>query len=273
MLAMIKNIAANQRGAISVLTLVFMLLIGVIIIIFLWTIAVLTGAYNTLYIANQNAANAAAGAASTEELQGAQLGYLCQSPGQPVASPSSTACSLPTNSPGDQAQLELENAGAVFAARKVMRETLRNRPFGLRFTGADKNVQLIPEPWVTPANNREYVLLYNVALSKGEISSRLAAGASCQIPSGRFYGRLSDSPPGSASIHCWQVKEDGMLFAQQYNSGVITRARAQIELFPNCPAIITALCGRQEITVNAAATLRQPPSSSSWEDFYYLTNP
>jgi hypothetical protein len=264
------------------MTLVFLLLVGVVSIIFLWSISIVTGAYNTLYIANQNAAIAAASTASTEASDGAgnQAVFQCDPTVAQELSGASTACSLPTASAAGAALAEIEGAPAVFAARAVMRDSLANEPFGLRFVNSPqgaKNVQLIPEPWVASfASGREYVMRFNVPLTSGDIQSRLANGASCIIPSDRYYGTLSDEllPPGGRAIHCWQIKERGVNFARQFNSGVITRARAQLQIFGNCPVpgvSVPLICGTQEITVSAAATLKQLRGREDWEDFYYLT--
>lgn len=266
MIGLIRNLAAQQHGAISILTLAFLLLVGIVSLIFLWLIAALTGAYNTLYIANQNAAIAAASTANSDQALG-QPSYLCTSPGRELTD-GSQACAIPTNSSNTGESIEA--APAIFAAKTVMEQSLLDGSFSLQFSGPDKNVQLIPPPGTEIEENTEYIMLYNIATSKGQIEDIMRRdGLECLIPENRYWGRLNG--PGIeetlGDIQCWQVRERGVTFAKQYTSGVITRARAQFELFPGCPL---DFCQSPEIIVTAAATVRQLSRPENWDDFYFI---
>jgi len=269
----------REDGAIALMTLAFMLTVGILSITFLWSLALITGAYNALYVANQNAAVAAASAAQRPAGTGpggvssgsSQLEYPCN---QATTAAFGGMCVASHDSPNSAVA---RVSPALLAARTVMRESLSDRPFGLNFAaGADRNVAMIsrlalnlnPEGIDNIESRADAIELFNMTRSAGEVRRILRQpGAECLMSPILGWGYIPQQysgDPFGGVFHCWQLEENGITFPKNYNSGVVTRAVADIELLPGCGL---AVC-RAQIVVSAGASQEQIAAVNNYSQYY-----
>jgi hypothetical protein len=242
---------SSQRGVIALLTLVFMIFLGMTMLVLLWGIARVTGAFNTLYAANQSAAYAALSSTKVSEAGPVRVRIDCDG-------------SLRSADPGVEPATICERSGsgtvppALVAADSVMRATLgagQNR-FGLCYDGnpsggpcpAETEVRLVAEysggaswsPSFKAFNMPQRVSTYSCINGSGEV----------EIPEGK------DVRATSSQIACWGLREYGQIYNPNFETGVITRAQARVDYFPGC--LNANLCPRAEIRVAASASQDRP---------------
>jgi hypothetical protein len=233
-----------------------MLAAGMATIILLWGIGRATGAYNALYAANQSAAYAASTAARSHgsgEVDGPQIRFQCNT----------------TNDPTDCV------GGETFAAAdQVMSAALgpgASGTFGLRYTtnpnAAGTNVWLVDER----ERRLGYGLVqaYEVSLAPS-LARRLASRVGCIPNAGEDEGYFdltpSPGPLGDELLVCWRVQEFGTAYPLQFQSGIISRARARLALYPGCAS--ASWCPTVDMVATSAATQSQPNPFDSYADYY-----
>lgn len=227
--------AASEDGVIALATLAFMIAAGMAVIVLLWSIGVVTGAYNSLYAANQAAAYAAASAtqAPTTSDSSSQLSFQCSYSGDP------TLCT----------------GGASYdAATSVMRTMLNpNRPgdFNLNY-GANVSMSL---------------RAYSIGRTAHQAEAQAAAyGCPINPSDGAGYTPL-DGNPYQNSLNCWQLEENGLRFPVQYTSAVVAKSDATVNVMPGCTL---SFC-TQNIEVIAAASQDQPNPYTCYSEYYGTT--
>jgi hypothetical protein len=226
----------NDAGVTALLTLVFMMSAGLATLITLWAISVASGAFNLLYTSNQSAAYAAVTSVDAGNYAtGDQLEINCSG-----SSANNTLCSS-----GEA----LDLAEAVFEA-SLYAEPEQYGAYGLRYNRDNP-----------AASNVNWTMnFFNIPVSAGE-----ARGLGCNIPSNRDFNiALNEDGP---VMNCWRVREYGVEFPPQYQSGVITRANANVELVPGCEL---SIC-RTRVSVIASAVQDQPSPFQSYRDYYEYT--
>lgn len=244
MIARLVNVRRNEEGAIALMTLFFMVFAGLALLLLLWGIARATGAFNALYAANQSAALAAATAAKGGEAAAGngQIAFDC---GARPADP--TDCI---------------SGGAFHAADSVMRASLgpgAPGTFGLQYTTVQSqpgtNVWLVDERGQRLGHG--LVQAYEVGYQAG-IARNLADQCT--------PGTLEDEAYVNGILGCWRVREFGRAFPKQFQSGIISRARAELELYPGCQG--ANWCPTVDMMVTSAATQAQPTPVSDYGDYY-----
>jgi len=272
----------EDDGVFSVLTLLFLVVLGLGMLFFIWLLIGAIGAFNTLYIANQNAAVAAAATARSDAaVSGPQLGFICGSSASGLAG--RVICAVDNRG----------GSATAAAAAVSLENAFRGAPFGIRFgdqPGANTYLDFSrsPDPGAS-ANPLPRVLAYSVDISSADARNNncTVSGSGSPSSANRFRtGRVS-SPnlvQGSpeTAIHCWSVYEEGsageISYPVQYSSGVVTRVAARPELIDNaaiCPSgdaanavavFVRELC-RPLIVVVAAASQSQPEAYDDYTDY------
>lgn len=253
----------GEDGAIALLTLAFMVAAGMATILLLWGIGRATGAYNSLYAANQSAAYAAATATRVRPRGavdvGAQIRFLC------------ATTSDPTDCVG----------GETFdAADAVMRAALgpgAPGAFGLRYPtdpgAAGTNVWFVDERG--RRTGQGLIQAYEIGISAGQArafheAGTDAGGGRCLPAAGEDEGYYdptpSPGPIGDEVLQCWRVSEFGVAYPLQFHSGVISRVEAELPLYPGCQG--AAWCPEIELRATSAATQAQPAPVSDYGDYY-----
>lgn len=227
---------AEEEGVIALATLGFMIAAGMAVIVLLWSIGVITGAYNSLYAANQAAAYAAASAttAPVDANSSSQLAFQCN-----YASPGSTLC---------------VGGGSYDAAQSVMGTMLNtSRPgdFGLQY---GSNVAMT-------------LNAYSINRTPSEAKAE-ANAYGCGIPAGSDAGYTAiEGNPTDLELNCWDLKEEGVDFGTQYTSAVVARSTANVNVLPGCGL---TLCNTT-INVVAAASEDQPNPYTCYSEYYGTT--
>lgn len=207
----IYNRLKKEDGAIAIITIAFLSTVGITAIIALWSIGIATGAYNKLYIANQTAAFSAATTARPEP-PAAQPGFDC---GAGQTNP--VICSQ----------------GETFSvAEEVFRKSLQpgNR-FGMRYATPGANVDFF-------SSGDSYSGFSPGAISVFEFAASAANAKRNGENSNLSHPCYGSSSPGRIALFyngraCWwRVSEGGIQFPRQYNSGILTQARATIPTIP-----------------------------------------
>lgn len=228
--------AAEEEGVIALATLGFMVAAGMAVIVLLWSIGAITGAYNSLYAANQAAAYAAASAtvAPANANSSSQLAFQCT-----YASPGSTLCTGGTSY--DAAQ----------SVMTTMLNTSRPGDFGLQYGG---NVAMT-------------LNAYSIDRTPGEARAE-AAAYGCRIPVGSDAGYTPiDGNPTDSELNCWDLHEEGVDFGVKYTSTVVSRSTANVNVLPGCGL---ALCNAT-MNVVAAASEDQPHPYTCYSEYYGTT--
>ena len=248
MIIAIAHRLRRQRGVISLLTLGFMVGAGMTLLVTLWGIARVTGAFNTLYTANEAASYAALSASDVEP--GGLIKVRCQNLDDTICKRTGAGASIT----GDD---------ALSAAEAVMEKSLQSRPFGLCYDGeiggtcrGPGEVKLIADFAGSPAPS---IKVFNMGgTSRDQILRCLDSFGQSKIPANQD---LKPSPSGG--IDCWGLGEYGQVYSPNFNTGVITRAKAEIEFFPGC--LNGAICPSTEVRVASSASQDQPvPGNTSW---------
>ncbi len=246
---------AAEDGAIAMATLCFLIFTGFIVITTLWGIAYITGAYNTLYSANQAAAYAAATATGeTSSAPSPQLRFACSSRSGPL----DTVC---------MAGPSMNAASAVMSATFAP-----NAPgsFGLSYdSGAGPRVRLTGAGYGAGANQ---ISIYEIGMPASRARQLAQApppegAGGCNPGAGSDHGVYDPYPqdqlPGT--LVCWRLSEFGIEYSPQYQSSVVTRAAVDLPLLPGCDA---SFCPVISLRTVAAATQDQPEPPDSYGDYF-----
>lgn len=216
--------ARAQAGAVALLTLVFMLTLGLASMMMLWGIGYSAGAYTTLYAATQAAAYAAVSEVSLEGAgAGAQLPFDCGASFDALA-----------------AEPVCRDGNAGLAAKLMLGIALRGQ-FGLSYPGA---VRLVD----SAGNEIDGVLAFYIPLAPGVaraadpgcsgiVATENARVRSCWRNPGRIFG---------------QAAGDFFVSDPNYLSGIVAITEAEIPFPPSCRS---ALC--PTITLRVAVAARQ----------------
>lgn len=260
MMALKRKRVADERGVAALLTLAFMMSVGVAIVITLWAISVASGAFNLLYSVNQSAAYAAVSAVSTGEADSNQMQIDC---GDVIAGAS---CA--------------QTSGAWRAANHVFSFGLQEGNFGLTYDGNSRSGSV---KW--------NIYPFNMDLKQGEVRRELirrtgssdivmigtlVTNNSCggALHGGRTIGNNSKNMVNyemlnngigayAEELFCWQVIERGVKYPPQFQSGVVSQASAEINLIPGCAM---AIC-RANVDVIASASFDQPSPTNNYNDY------
>lgn len=199
---MIKSLTAlckrgrGESGAILLLTVVFMMTVGVAAIVVLWGMGYTAGAYEELYSATQSAAYAAATEVSygqTSENGNAQLQFDCG------------AAVLPACDQGRSYE----------AATSLLNAQLKGK-FGLTYPG---NVELLDQS-LQPTNS---ILAYQIPVTP----------ALAQSLDPTCIGTVTP-PDGQPFTSCWTIPGTSSAIDKNYISGVVVADQATIQLIPGC---------------------------------------
>lgn len=238
-----SRLVKEEEGIVALLTFLFMMTIGIIVLFTLWGLAYTSGAYTTLYGATQAAAYAAASEVRFVPEGGttSQLPFQCSStPHCTSGRTSETAKQLLA------AALERgpANSGLI----------RRDGPYGLSYPGT---VRLLDEN----GNGMDGVLAYEVQIPPG-------AAAELDPACG---GSVIDPENGSRTIRtCWvNPFPDFGVQDQNYVSGVVVIAEATIPFVPTCDGLNWSigdlnvnLCPRVRIRASVPARSGQQQSFS-----------
>lgn len=222
----------EEKGAIALLTLAFLIFAGLLSLFILWGIARVTGAYNLMYASNQSAAYAAATAVDS----GATIRcnalnrYVCRkTPGVSDAYSVAEGVMEASIDPGEQ-------------------ET-----FGLCYGSAcpsDGRVSLVSD--FTSGSRNNAIKVFNFPVQ---------SSYPCFV-----NGISNDVYELGGKLVCWALDEGG-LYTPQKESGVITRSRASLEYvpLPGCKVESIFLpCLQADLRVAAAARLDQPQAQKNY---------
>lgn len=248
---------AREDGAIALLTLVFMIGAGIAMLILLWGIGRSTGAYNALYAANQSAAYAAVtasksrGAGATDT--SAQLRFQCNYD----ANDSTDCIGGETFGVADQVMTAALGPGA-------------GGTFGLQYTtnpnAAGTNVWFVDERG--QRTGRGLVQAYEIEVNPTNARRIGRHLNGCHPAAGEDEGYYQPNPwdPSRGTLYCWRVRELGVDFEPQYQSGVISRVRAQLPIWDGCAG--ASWCFNVDMVATSAATQSQPQPFDDYSDYY-----
>ena len=231
--------ARREAGAIALATLAFMIVLGLVSIVTLWSIAYATGAYNSLYAATQSAAYAAVGQ-TVPGISGTgqgQLDFNCNSGNTGTAG--NPVC-------GSGHVINIVNA--IFSAS--FPQSGGGPGYGLTWdNNAGGTVQLTD---ATFAPNSDAVYAYYIEDSSGAAKAAWAADGHNCAPT------LNGVPQ---PLLCWSISEQGAAGgagavtapAPQFVSGVAVYTAAIIPL----PVCLASFCAHVTLHVAVAASEAQ----------------
>lgn len=227
---------AREDGAIALLTMVFMIVLGIVLVITLWSIAYATGAYNQLYAATQAAAYAAVGQ-TQPGYSGAQLNFEC----------GSASYGLPDGATACSGGGVMNAVNAIFTASFQPASCGRVLTgFGLTWTtGSSCSTVSLYDAQGNPAN---YVEAYYVPISPGAAQSLYEAAGSPSCP----YVAQQDGV--TTDLICWGSPESGVASFPIFTSGIIVRTG--IDLQP--PVCYSFACPVFDLRISVAAEEGQP---------------
>jgi hypothetical protein len=223
---MLINKIKKEDGAIAIITIFFLATVGIVSVLALWSIGVSTGAYNKLYVANQSAVFSAVTTTLPED-----------GSDQPVFSCQDTT---------DLTYICQE--GVTYQTfSQVFEKTLSGgSSFGIDYASSGSNRPTF--------DLQVFEIIKNPAEAKD----------SCLIERGG--NPLTGGPKNtsdivivsSGEVVCWRVRERGIIFDDQYTSGVLSSARVTVPSIPglNCGDNIFGF-GCVNIKVLAAASSSQ----------------
>lgn len=223
--------------------------LGMTMLVTLWGIARVTGAFNTLYTANESASYAALSASRFNEING-RIEVKClltnAEPGVP-----DTVC----EETGSGAKQQ-----ALVAADQVMRQSLAERPFGLCYDGSDdrcnaNEVRLLADFPRNDAEKRNWQGPSIKVFNMDKLSDPRLCRNSAGYPAGQGL-RSKDYATSNGEIICWGLSEYGQVYNANLSTGVITRAQVDLEFLPGC--LNASLCPTADIRVASSASQDQP---------------
>jgi len=244
LLSAVRARARRQHGVIATMTLFFFVGCGFATLLLLWSIGIITGAFNALYAANQAAAYAAVSATNN---QNGGADYSNQLSFQCVYS-SANICT----------------GGASYtAANDVMNAELGpSAPGRFNLTYGDNTFL------VGPSGQPNQIEAFDIT-RPAAAAQALAAANGCSFAPGQDGGYTGLAPGDpNPSLNCWRISEFGIDFPIQYSSGVITRSTATLNAIPGCSYSFCTIT----MNVAAAATENEPAPYSSYDE-YYATPP
>jgi Flp pilus assembly protein TadG len=228
--------ARDEEGAIAILTLFFMIVLGLVLITTLWSIAYATGAYNELYAGTQAAAYAAVGQTTESTGNQQQLDFECGG-GSYALSDGATAC----NGGG-----VMDAVDAVFATSFPAAQcgSSFGTGFGLSWTTGSScsTVQLLE----ASGNPADYVEAFYVPATPGDAQSIWEGAGRPTCP---YFASQEGLP---TELVCWSAP-DLLVQTNHFTSGVIVRTGVSIKL-PGCSPI---LCPTYDIRLAVAASEAQ----------------
>jgi hypothetical protein len=228
----------DEQGVIALLTLLFIMTVGLLSLMIVWALGYTSGAYTTLYGAAQSAAYAAA----SEVNPGAGSSFS-----QPPFDCGSGFSSTPAGS-----SVVCTNGRAATAARALLTSELSPSnsagngapPYGLSYSqGGGGTVQLLDGN----GNAIDGVLAYEIALPPGAAHN---SDPNC-------VGTAADPSGGNPIRSCWTNPASDFGVADfNYSSGIVVIARATVKM-PMCPQfLLQGLCN-YTITVSVPARIGQ----------------
>ncbi len=232
MIALLLTVAARwrrQRGVIALLTLVWMMTLGVVCWFTLWAIGWATGQYDVLYSSAQEAAYAAVGTALPTSNGSEQLAFDCGIRYSPLTG----VC------PGGQ---------TLAAVHRVLAASLGPGipgRFGLCYGSGcgQQNVQLTeaqqPAGSGQPADE---VYAFNIGIPPGL--------AQKDDPNRTCPATVPDPNGGGQVRACWQVPAYLGTSVPHYTSGVMLSVTAQA---PMCSSLLCLAVGSNQISLTVAA--------------------
>jgi hypothetical protein len=236
--------ARREDGAVALATLAFMIVLGLVSIITLWSIAYATGAYNSLYAATQSAAYAAVGQtvpATPNSSQG-QLDFNCN------PEPNAGTGGNPVCDGGNVMAI----VNATFTASFPAPNSGILSGFGLTWNDAQGGSVQLADANNAPISGPTYVYAYFVPDTPGAARAAWLAQGSGSCPATVTLGGL-----GQPQFLCWSVREQagayGIGGTDQFSSGVIIRTFAQIKI----PGCIAFFCAQTDLHVVTAASEAQ----------------
>lgn len=265
--ARLRERSAREDGVVALMTLLFFALAGMTLILLIWAISISTGAYNALYSATQSAAYAAANVVEQQSpAEGAALGsgqlpWSC-SPAVGTTESSNFQCRASGGGRGNTFVAAHYSLMASLGADAQGRSQPGN--FGLSYPGtvslADENGNALPmsDPWI---------LAYQIDQSPGLAANRCYPSSNDAVG---FSTTSGAGGPGSPDrrISCWRFFEDGVWFPWHYESGVVVRTVADLNLIPGCSAGNEWICPATQLQATAAATQSQPLPPASYNTYF-----
>lgn len=239
--------AREQSGVIALATFVFCTTAGGMILLGLWGIAYISGAYNALYAATQSAALSSVTATrSSAENQGfTQLTFDCGG-----RSARDTACS---------------SGPTVEAAQKVFEAMFApGQPgtYGMRYSpnspGGLGQIHLVDSS--LNYSGRDQVNVYEV------FTTPAASRNNCELRDGQtvdFY--INDPNSTNNSVICWRMIEFGNDFQPNYTSAVVVRSTVLLPAIPFCNA---NFCPIIKLNAASAASQAQPRAPARYGDYF-----
>lgn len=225
--------ASDESGVIALMTLAFLVLLGMVMVVFLWTIGFTTGAYSTLQGAAQSTAYASAGAVD-----------IASDPRQP-----SYACGTTKRADG------FCSAGQTFTvAEQALSFTLAQTRsnFGMSYRPGGGNNQTVRFAELgsngKPVNRSATPGIFAYAVPFTQASAQRVTdqqNTACD-------SKLTPTFNGVSGTSCWQIYQQG-IGERQYGSGVAVYLQTDVKL-PGCRA---DWCPTFTITASAAAVQAQ----------------
>jgi hypothetical protein len=208
----------DQRGAVALMTLGYLITCGLICLLTLWGIANATGAYNALYGVTQSAAYAAASA--TESPAGTSDSLTFQCGGTPSPSGDCTSGEAFTAAQ-DAAVTGLSSGvpgrfGLVYGANASLTDS----------NGNAANIIYAYSPAGTPAENQDFFA---------------KTGKCTQV----------NPDTGAVILACWRL-QDSVASTANFEPGTAVYMRADI------PLCMSSICPSITLRTAAAATVSQP---------------
>jgi hypothetical protein len=240
MLVLLRRLAVRLReedGAIAMLTLAFMLFLGLVMVAYLWAIGYAAGAYNTMATASQAAAYAAVSTGSYDSPTG-QLTFACPDPANP-----------PTNG-------QCTSGKTAAAGLRALSYAITNTRahFNLSYDSTDQNNGTLK---TLDANGNQFggaggIMAYSIA-APPEAAREAAGSSNCRVEGAGIDNGIGAYPPNSDTPArlCWTGPATA-LATPQYESGVVVRVTTDVKL-PICGQI----CPQFPITAAAAAKQSQ----------------
>lgn len=266
----------RNEGAFAVFTLVFFLVVGIGLIMMLWGIGYSTGTYNRLYLSTQQAAYAAVTTRPPEAYQfdstSAQPELFCD--------------------PSPKTNLFRCTGGPTLAAAtKVLKTTypaatqanLYGQTFDNTLGGSVRlvNENFEPECLPGPTGCTGFIYAYELSdvpsrqnqecMKDGSFSSGPNVGGETSTRIKRIAQNFPEGagasvptiPESELPVACWQVRERGIAYPPQTETGVVVRTQTSIQVPPGCNPSVP-FCPSFTLNALAVATVSQPEAQKEY---------
>jgi len=253
MTSLLRHIYANARrhaaaedGVIAILTLGFMIALGFMLIVTLWSIAYATGAYNELYAGTQAAAYAAVGQTlPTNGGNQAQLAFDC--------GPAPPAYSLSDGATACVGGGVMETVDSVFTASFPPAQCGGGFSAGFGLTWSTNSGCSTISLLDANGNPSNYVEAFYIPLTPGGAQGLWRAAGQPSCP---YFTSQAGMP---TELVCWGANDLGLgsspgVGLPHFTSGVIVRTGVSVKL-PGCSPVF---CPVYNIRLAVAAVEGQP---------------